>query len=70
MTHLVLVNPYEIDGELVPVERCVCGHRGGWGDFTISIYPDDAYKCPECGRRLWYGVTIRVYEVVDAQDSD
>jgi len=63
VTDLVLVNPYEIDGEIVPVGRCICGHKGGWGNFTISIYRDHAKKCPECGRRLYYTVNLRVYEV-------
>lgn len=67
VTHLVELG--SIDDELIPVNRCICGHPGGWGNFTISIYRDTPYKCPNCGRGLYFTLGIRVYEVTDSSEG-
>ena len=40
----------DIDGEILPI-TCLCGYGGYW-EFTISIYPDNPYSCPKCGRNI------------------
>ncbi len=54
-----------IDGELLPIERCACGKKFDYWKHYISIYREDAYKCPGCGKRFYFGNSIRVYEVID-----
>lgn len=50
------------DDECLPVTKCVCGATFATWTFIISIYSDDPYKCPECGRGLYFSLRIRVYE--------
>jgi len=49
----------EIDGECLPI-KCLCGHGGYW-NFFISIYQDDPYVCPECGREYYFKNAITVF---------
>jgi len=51
------------DDEYLPIIKCVCGATFESWTFNISIYPDTAYSCPNCGRRLYFTLGIRVYEV-------
>ena len=53
------------DDECLPITKCVCGERFGPWDFFISIYRDHPYRCPACGRALYFRPGIRVYEVND-----
>jgi hypothetical protein len=62
VTKLVEFDSGQIDGECLPLAKCVCGKRfHDWG-FILSIYEDNATECPECHRRLYFRSTIRVYE--------
>ena len=49
----------DIDGELLPI-KCECGYGGYW-DFAISIYPDDPYSCPKCGREYYFKNAITIF---------
>ena len=51
------------DDECLPIVECVCGTRFDAWTFVISIYRDEAKACPNCGRRLYFELGIRVYEV-------
>jgi hypothetical protein len=51
------------DDELLPITQCVCGAKYVTWDFVISIYPEDAYECPACHRKLYFSLGITVYEV-------
>ncbi len=51
------------DDELLPITKCVCGHKFNPWVFNISIYEDMPHVCPECGRGLIFKQAIRVYEV-------
>jgi len=52
-----------IDGEQLPLTKCVCGRGFPLWDFTISIYPDTASECPSCKRKLIFSTKITVYEI-------
>ena len=53
------------DDEALPVIKCVCGQKFGSWEFCISIYRDGADACPSCGRKLYFHLGIKIYEVVD-----
>ena len=61
-----LVKRGYVDDEHMPIEKCVCGAKfKGW-DWTISIYREDAYECPKCGRKFYFQQTVRVFEVAES----
>lgn len=53
------------DDELLPVTKCVCGFKFDSWEFTISIYKDDPYECPDCGAKLFFRNAVRVYQVIE-----
>ena len=55
------------DEELIPITKCICGSEFSQWEFVISIYPEDnwIYSCPVCGAKLMFGMSIRVYQVVE-----
>lgn len=54
----------DIDSESLSLTKCVCGKPfASWGRI-ISIYPDLAKPCRECGRRFFFTVDIKVFEVI------
>jgi hypothetical protein len=52
-----------IDGESLPILKCICGKKFDYWYFSISIYRENAYACPECGRRFYFVNEIKIYEV-------
>lgn len=63
VTHLVT---FEFpDDECLPLTLCVCGTKFAAWDFFISIYRDRPYACPECGAKLYFRQSIKIYEVVE-----
>ena len=60
-----LVDFGDIDGESIPLTKCACGqHYDSWR-FIVSIYRNDPAKCDGCGRKLYFSLSIRVFEVVE-----
>jgi hypothetical protein len=57
-----LVNYGDVDGEYLPLTKCICGYRHKEWDFNISIYHDNIHPCPQCGRKLYFENNIQVYE--------
>ncbi len=55
-----------IDGELMPLEKCVCGKQFDYWDFILKNERDRTNDCPACGRRLYFSVKVSVFEVRDA----
>ena len=54
------------DDECLPLTKCVCGATWqAWAGPILGIEKDWADACPECGRKLYFGISIRVYEVVE-----
>lgn len=49
------------DDELLPLTRCVCGQDFHLWDQSLSIYKDDCWQCPQCGRKLYFRNGIKVY---------
>ena len=54
------------DGEFLPLTKCACGAKFNLWDFTLSIYKDDPRECDHCGRKLYFKVSVSVFEVKDA----
>ena len=52
------------DDEFLPLLQCACGREFDPWSFVISIYPDNPTECPECKRKLWFSIEIKVYGVV------
>jgi hypothetical protein len=61
VTELVCFN--ENDGEGLPILKCVCGQEFAPWYFVVGIYRHTPKVCPDCGRRLYFRNSIRVYEV-------
>ncbi len=53
------------DDELLPITQCVCGATFGYWEFCIGVYPEHTHECPECGRKLYFSVKIKVFEKAD-----
>ena len=53
------------DDEYLPLRRCVCGKEWGIWKRAISVYPDMAQPCPQCGRKLIFQNEVHVYEVTE-----
>ena len=58
-----LVKRGYVDDECMPIEKCVCGAEFVPWTFIISIYRDSAYECPMCSRKLYFAMSVRVFEV-------
>ena len=63
-----LVEFGEVDGESLPIKKCVCGTAYSPWHFPISIYRDAiGHKCCECGRKFYFRNSIAVFEVKNEQ---
>lgn len=51
------------DDELLPITKCVCGEEFDSWEFCVSIYENEAHSCPKCGRKFFFRLGIRVFEV-------
>jgi DNA-directed RNA polymerase subunit RPC12/RpoP len=58
-----LVSVGDIDGESLPLTKCVCGEPFGYWDQVISIYPEHPWACPKCGVRLIFSTGIRIFKI-------
>lgn len=63
VTQLVDFDAGQIDSECLPLYKCVCGKTFDSWDFLLGIYRENASRCPQCNRRLYFSVGIRVFEV-------
>ena len=50
-----------VDGEYLPLTKCVCGARFEIWEHILDISHDGS-ACPFCGRSLYFRCSIRVYE--------
>jgi predicted RNA-binding Zn-ribbon protein involved in translation (DUF1610 family) len=53
----------EIDGECLPITKCVCGEKFDAWSQVLSIYPGDPWVCPNCGVKLIFRCDITVYQL-------
>ncbi len=53
------------DDEILPVTKCVCGVTFEHWKFSIGLGRESAQECPECGRKLYFELTIQIYEVIE-----
>ena len=51
------------DGECLPITKCVCGAKYNLWEEILSIYSEDAWKCPNCGISLYFRNQIYIYSV-------
>jgi len=65
VTENILFYPSDIDGELLPIARCVCGKEFGNWEYVLGRYDDMAKECPACGRKLYFDIDIKIYEVIN-----
>jgi hypothetical protein len=54
------------DGEFLPILQCVCGKKYTPWDESISTYEDVPVIMKCCGRKLYWVMNAKVYEVIDA----
>ena len=52
------------DGESIPLEKCVCGDVSEPWEFVLHTDPSDPNKCDICGRKMWFEISIRVFQKV------
>ena len=50
-------------GDLLPITVCACRNCFWPGDFLINIHSATPTACTKCGRRLYWGGNVRVFEV-------
>jgi len=50
------------DDELLPLTKCVCGKEFMPWSFVLGVYEDSPTPCPECKRKMYFRIEIRVYE--------
>jgi len=64
VTELVRIG--SMDDELLSIGKCVCGaeFKSSW-TFNISSYRENAFECPKCGRKLYFAMSVCVFEVVE-----
>lgn len=60
-----------VDGEFLPIIQCVCGRKWPLWRRTICVYADADYlePCPQCGRRLFFRLAVKVYEFRDGNED-
>lgn len=55
----------DVDGEALPLTRCVCGKLFDSWDIIVGVYRDHPWTCTRCKRQLYFENNIRVYQVVE-----
>lgn len=50
------------DDEHLPITKCVCGKEFGHWEFVISMGSDCFSPCPNCGRKMYFTLDIKIYE--------
>ena len=53
----------EPEDEIAWITQCVCGAKFEPWSQHISIYDTEAWECPECGARLCFGTSTRVFKI-------
>lgn len=52
-----------MEEETLPITQCACGKSFLPLLEILSIYRDDPWECPDCKRKLYFSVSVRVWEV-------
>lgn len=50
------------DDECLPLTKCACGRKFPAWDFILGMERDYPHAC-DCGRRLYFTLDIKVFEV-------
>jgi len=51
------------DDECLPLTKCVCGREFGLWNFILGIERDYPHQCPNCKRKMYFTINIKVYEI-------
>lgn len=65
VTHLLL--PGEVDGESLPIKRCLCGEEFKYWDFVLHTDKSEPDTCPSCGRKFFFVHKVVVYQVFESE---
>ena len=61
----------EIDGEMLPVTRCLCGAEWHpWEGPILHTGAENPYECPECHVKLYFTNQITVYALAETVPLD
>lgn len=55
----------DIGDDEMAVHECVCGARFVPWEFYLTTNQDDPKACPQCGRRFFFQVWVKVFEVTN-----
>lgn len=61
-----LVEYSDNDGEFLPLTKCACGQKFVRWDFILHTDRDMPTTCPNCGRKMYFSVSVHVLEVLSA----
>jgi len=59
------VEYYNFEQESMAITQCVCGAEFEPWKFNIYISREEAERCPQCGRALYFRAHVCVYEVTE-----
>jgi len=59
----------DVDGESLPMEKCICGKVWDAWTFVLDIYADSPSVCENCGRKFFFHNDIKIFQVVDEKSS-
>lgn len=45
------------------ITKCLCGAEFKNQEFYISDNPNSPYSCPECGAKIFYIKTIKIFKL-------
>jgi len=54
---------------LLPLLQCACGEKFKPWDFILEEDPRGASKCNNCGRMMWFSLSIRVFQQMEELPS-
>ena len=55
----------EVDGEHMPIRKCVCGTKFPDWKQLLSIYDRGAWTCPVCNAKLYFRMNVRVFQICE-----
>lgn len=54
---------FNFNDEYLPLNECACGEEFRPWNFVIGAERDYPKSCPKCGRKLYFTITVKVFEV-------
>lgn len=60
----------DVDGEDLPLTKCVCGAKFPTWEEVLGVYDDRPWLCPSCGVNLVFSNDIRVYKLSELPTAE